>query len=72
MERLAERLGRQPAGLLHVVRLHSQLTAAEQRAAFARAPSPRQTKVVVATDIAETSVTIDDVTMVIDGGLHRS
>ena len=55
-----------------MVKLHAQLSTSEQRAAFL--PPPRgsaQTKVVLATDIAETSVTIPDVTLVIDGGLHR-
>ena len=74
VEQVAERLQRSVSGgsRLHVVRLHSQLTPAEQRAAFAPAPRAQQTKVVVATDIAETSVTIDDITLVIDGGLHRA
>jgi HrpA-like RNA helicase len=75
IEALAERLERRAAHVscgLHVVRLHSQLAPAEQRAAFAPPPRAGQTKVVISTDIAETSVTIDDVTLVIDGGLHRA
>ncbi|KAG0582274.1 hypothetical protein KC19_3G048000 [Ceratodon purpureus] len=50
-----------------VVPLHSQLPAGEQRAAFSRAPSGMR-KVVLATNIAETSVTIDDVVYVVDSG----
>ena len=77
IERLAERLERaaresRSSPLVHVVRLHSQLAPAEQRAAFAPAPQAAQIKVVLATDIAETSITIDDVTLVIDAGQHRA
>ena len=68
LERASER--KCGGGGLKVVPLHSQLSTAEQRDAFP--PPPRgTTKVVLATDIAETSVTIPDVTLVIDGGLHR-
>ncbi|KAL2610736.1 hypothetical protein R1flu_029309 [Riccia fluitans] len=52
---------------LMLVALHSQLPAGEQRAAFAR-PPPGVRKVVLATNIAETSVTIDDVVYVVDCG----
>ena len=51
--------------------LHSGLQTADQRQCFQRAPA-RRTKVVVATDIAEASVTIPDVTLVVDCGLHRT
>ncbi|KAJ1512202.1 hypothetical protein HMI54_008288 [Coelomomyces lativittatus] len=47
--------------------LHSSLSAAHQRQVFARAPS-HLTKVIVATNLAETGITIDDITMVIDTG----
>jgi HrpA-like RNA helicase len=70
IDRLARRLEGRSAEL-HVVRLHSQLSSTEQRAAFDPPPRPHTTKVVLATDIAETSVTIPDVTLVLDGGLHR-
>jgi ATP-dependent RNA helicase DHX29 len=50
-----------------VVQLHSTTTPAEQRLAFAPAP-PGALKVVLATNIAETSLTIEDVTVVIDTG----
>ena len=52
---------------LHVVPLHSTMTPADQQHAFAPAPAGRR-KVVLATNIAETSVTIDDVVYVVDTG----
>ena len=53
---------------LFVVPLHSSLASQEQRRAFYPPPSPQLTKVVVATNIAETSITIEDVVHVIDCG----
>lgn len=50
-----------------VVPLHGQLAPEDQRAAFAPAP-PHKVKVVLATNAAETSVTIPDVTVVVDTG----
>ena len=50
-----------------VLPVHSQLSAAEQRAIF-RAPPEGCRKVVLATNIAETSITIDDCLYVIDTG----
>ena len=47
--------------------LHSALTNAEQREAF-RVPKPGVRKIVVATNVAETSVTIEDIVVVIDSG----
>ena len=37
----------------------------------ARAAAPRQAQAVLATSIAETSVTLDDVRIVVDSGLAR-
>ncbi len=51
-----------------VVPLHSSLTLAEQQAALS--PSGRR-KIILSTNIAETSVTIDGVDLVIDSGLVR-
>jgi len=68
IERTAEPLTL-PAGVaLH--RLHGSLDPAEQRAAIA-APLPGQRRVVLATSIAETSLTLDGVRIVIDSGLAR-
>ena len=68
IERVAERLRLPPGVALH--RLHGQLGGSEQRAAIA--PAPRGTrKLVLATSIAETSITIDGVSVVVDSGLAR-
>jgi ATP-dependent helicase HrpB len=53
-----------------VVPLHGTLDAAAQDAALGHAASGRR-KVVVATNIAETSVTVPGVTAVVDSGLHK-
>ena len=53
---------------LHVVSLHGQLTPKEQQKAFGRPPVKGQRKVVLATNVAETSLTIPDVVYVIDTG----
>ena len=50
---------------LYPLPLHGSLPAKEQRRAFDAAPKG-QTKVVVATNVAETSITIPDVTAVVD------
>ncbi|MBA2934760.1 ATP-dependent helicase HrpB [Sphingomonas sp. CGMCC 1.13654] len=69
IERTAERLDRLPPNVvLH--RLHGSLDPAEQRAAIAPlAPGVR--KLVLATSIAETSLTLDGVRIVVDSGLAR-
>lgn len=69
IERVADRLDRLPDNvLLH--RLHGSLDPAEQRAAIAPA-APGKRKLVLATSIAETSLTLDGVRIVVDSGLAR-
>lgn len=53
--------------------LHSQLPSSEQRRAFKQPPAETR-KIILATNIAETSVTIEDVTVVINSGRlkHKS
>lgn len=51
-----------------LIPLHSQLEATEQQRAFMKYPSG---KIILSTNIAQTSVTIDDIDMVIDSGLER-
>ncbi len=51
-----------------IIPLHSQLEAEDQQKAFASYPYG---KIILATNIAQTSVTIDDIDMVIDSGLER-
>ncbi len=55
---------------IDVVPLHGGLEPAAQDAAI-RPPPPGQRKIILATAIAETSVTIDGVTAVVDSGLSR-
>lgn len=52
---------------LHALPLHASLQSVEQRRVFPHAPSGKR-KVVVATNVAETSITIDDIVAVIDTG----
>jgi ATP-dependent helicase HrpB len=70
--RVAERLATVALGSdVDVVPLFGALDAREQQRAIAP-PSPGRRKVVLATSIAETSITIDGVRVVIDSGLERS
>ena len=69
IERTAERLDALPADT-DLLRLHGTLDPSEQRAAIAAAP-PGRRKVVLATSIAETSLTLDGVRIVVDSGLAR-
>ncbi|OAQ85446.1 DEAD/DEAH box helicase [Purpureocillium lilacinum] len=52
---------------LHVLPLHASLETREQKRVFA-SPPPGKRKIVVATNVAETSITIDDIIAVIDSG----
>ncbi|EPJ85230.1 ATP-dependent helicase HrpB [Pseudomonas sp. CFII64] len=67
-QQLAEALGTRPDILL--CPLHGELDLSAQRAAIEPAPKGIR-KVVLATNIAETSLTIDGVRVVIDAGLAR-
>ncbi|XP_061588365.1 ATP-dependent RNA helicase DHX30 [Cololabis saira] len=53
-----------------IVPLHSSLSVADQQAVFQR-PQAGQRKIVLATNIAETSITIDDIIYVVDAGTHK-
>lgn len=55
---------------MEVVKLHGGLSLSEQGAAFGPAPAGRR-KVILATNVAETSVTIPGIGVVIDSGLVR-
>jgi ATP-dependent helicase HrpB len=58
---------RAPSGCL-ILPLHGELPASEQDKAVARTA---KRKIIVSTNVAETSLTIDGVTMVVDAGLAR-
>ena len=62
---LATRLPQAP-----VLPLHGQVEPAAQRAAIRRDPAGRR-RIVLATSIAETSLTLDGVSVVVDAGLSR-
>ena len=69
IERVRERLADKLPGAL-VLPLHGQVEPAAQRAAIKRDPQGRR-RIVLATVIAETSLTLDGVSVVIDAGLSR-
>lgn len=52
---------------IHALPLHASLQSAEQRKVFLHAPLGKR-KVIAATNVAETSITIDDIVAVIDTG----
>lgn len=58
------------SSLLWILPLYSRLSKAEQEKVFLSAPEGKK-KVIIATNIAETSVTIPDVNVVIDTGLGK-
>jgi ATP-dependent helicase HrpB len=69
IERTAEALGSLAPGV-ELLKLHGGIEPASQRKALA-APPPGKRKLVLATSIAETSVTLEDVRIVVDSGLAR-
>ena len=68
IERTAERIGEVPGAVVH--KLHGSLEPGAQRAAIAPDPEGRR-KIVLATSIAETSLTLDGIRVVVDSGLAR-
>lgn len=69
IDRVAERLGEHLPDAL-VLPLHGQIEPSGQRVAIRRDPQGRR-RIVLATAIAETSLTLDGVTVVVDAGLSR-
>lgn len=55
---------------IEVFPLHGQLDLQEQRAVLSKAPGGRR-KIVLATNVAESSLTVDGVRIVVDSGLSR-
>ena len=68
IRRTAERLAGALAGSVPVLPLHGSLDADEQDAAVRPSTTPR---IVLATNLAETTLTVPDVTVVVDAGLHK-
>uniref|UniRef100_A0A3Q3K766 ATP-dependent RNA helicase DHX30 n=1 Tax=Monopterus albus TaxID=43700 RepID=A0A3Q3K766_MONAL len=58
------------SGSQMILPLHSSLSVADQQTVFQR-PQVGQRKIVLTTNIAETSVTIDDIVHVVDTGMHK-
>ncbi|KAJ1952324.1 helicase, partial [Dipsacomyces acuminosporus] len=56
---------------LYVLPLHAGMAASDQRRVFGPPPRSNMRKVVVATNVAETSITINDIGFVIDSGRVR-
>jgi ATP-dependent helicase HrpB len=69
IDRIADALG-SLAGEIELHKLHGGIEPAAQRRALAP-PAPGMRKLVLATSIAETSVTLEDVRIVVDSGLAR-
>jgi ATP-dependent helicase HrpB len=73
IERTRERLAQHFSGRLPevpILPLHGEVEPAAQRAAIRRDPQGRR-RIVLATAIAETSITLDGVSVVVDAGLSR-
>ncbi|KAM8727254.1 ATP-dependent RNA helicase DHX30 [Acanthopagrus schlegelii] len=58
------------SGSQMIVPLHSSLSVADQQMVFQH-PQEGQRKIVLTTNIAETSITIDDIVHVVDTGTHK-
>lgn len=59
------------AAKMHLLPLHSGLSAAEQSAIFDPAPNSSLRKVILATNIAETSITLPTITYIVDCGFVK-
>ena len=70
IQRLLQQLQHLISDQLSIYPLYGRLTLAEQRQAIAPAPKG-QRKIVLATNIAETSLTIEGINCVIDTGLYK-
>lgn len=68
IQRTMREIGHHVRGDCVILPLHGELPAAEQDKAVARTS---HRKIIVSTNVAETSLTIDGVTMVVDSGLAR-
>jgi len=68
IENVAEAIQRKIPSGVPIIPLHSQLEADEQQRAF---DSYSHGKIILATNVAQTSITIDDIDVVIDSGLER-
>lgn len=69
IQEVTEAIAKKASSLaIPIIPLHSQLEASAQQQAFASYPNG---KVILSTNIAQTSITIDDIDVVIDSGLER-
>lgn len=69
IDEIRNRLPRAISGLVKIFPLHAKLSPREQQAALAEYQG--SVKIVAATDVAQTSLTIPDIRFVVDSGYHR-